>query len=201
MKIRITKDCMILNDVAQDYHCDAGEVLIFPDDCIEVVDESCTWKYDDIDNTYTTTCRHAWEFTTGTVEENELNFCPFCGKRITVSVGKEVRACEDWGLKKLVKNNSSDLCKCGHPEKRHIVKGSGCTVFACPCQKFEPAEKEREELTTEELIKKMEKAQKATANSTLRFGTEAKKKKQQRRQKWISSMLQRLMRRNGLMNL
>ncbi len=42
----------------------------------------CTWEYDEDDGYYATECKHGWYFETGTLKENNVKFCPFCGGRI-----------------------------------------------------------------------------------------------------------------------
>ena len=41
--------------------------------------DSCTWTQD-ADGIWHTSCGQAHEFTTGTPEENEHRYCPYCGK-------------------------------------------------------------------------------------------------------------------------
>lgn len=43
----------------------------------------CYWDYNDIDDFYETSCGEGWSFQEGTLKENKVKFCPFCGKRIT----------------------------------------------------------------------------------------------------------------------
>jgi hypothetical protein len=45
-------------------------------------DEKCDWKYDDIDDFYQGSCGVTWSLCEGTLEENKMNFCPQCGKKI-----------------------------------------------------------------------------------------------------------------------
>ena len=42
----------------------------------------CFWTYDDIDDKYDTECGKAWFFMEGTAADNEVKFCPYCGKRV-----------------------------------------------------------------------------------------------------------------------
>lgn len=42
---------------------------------------TCTWELTE-DGQYETQCGTAFEFTTGSVIENPLKFCPFCGGTI-----------------------------------------------------------------------------------------------------------------------
>lgn len=45
--------------------------------------KKCTWKYDDSEGSWETTCGEAWCFLEeSTPKENGMKFCPFCGKRI-----------------------------------------------------------------------------------------------------------------------
>ena len=46
--------------------------------------DSCTWT-EDADGIWHTSCGHAHEFTTGTPEENDHRYCPYCGKVLDVS--------------------------------------------------------------------------------------------------------------------
>jgi len=40
----------------------------------------CIRVYNDIDNYYDTECGIAWHFEEGGVKENDVIFCPFCGR-------------------------------------------------------------------------------------------------------------------------
>lgn len=45
----------------------------------------CDWQLDpdnDTADVYETSCKNAWEFTEGNLKDNEISFCPYCGKRI-----------------------------------------------------------------------------------------------------------------------
>ena len=46
--------------------------------------ELCTWT-EDPDGIWHTSCGQAHEFTTGTPEENDHLYCPYCGKVLDVS--------------------------------------------------------------------------------------------------------------------
>ena len=46
--------------------------------------ELCTWT-EDHDGIWYTSCEHAHEFNTGTPEENDHLYCPYCGKVLDVS--------------------------------------------------------------------------------------------------------------------
>lgn len=46
--------------------------------------DSCTWTQDP-DGIWHTSCGQAHEFTTGTPEENEHLYCPYCGNVLDVS--------------------------------------------------------------------------------------------------------------------
>ena len=46
--------------------------------------DSCTWTQD-ADGIWYTSCGQAHEFTTGTPEENDHLYCPYCGKVLDVS--------------------------------------------------------------------------------------------------------------------
>jgi len=41
--------------------------------------DSCPWT-EDPDGIWYTSCEHAHEFNTGTPEENDHRYCPYCGK-------------------------------------------------------------------------------------------------------------------------
>ena len=43
--------------------------------------DHCTWTQD-ADGIWQTSCGQAHEFTTGTPEENEHKYCPYCGKEL-----------------------------------------------------------------------------------------------------------------------
>ncbi len=61
------------NDVAEKALFRGGSVL---------KKKNCFWKYDDIDDAWSGSCGNYWCFSEGTPEENEVNFCPKCGKRV-----------------------------------------------------------------------------------------------------------------------
>ena len=44
-------------------------------------DRACEWL-DDEDCVYQTECGRAWQFVDGSVAENGVKFCPFCGGRV-----------------------------------------------------------------------------------------------------------------------
>ena len=46
----------------------------------------CEWKADEDGLWQCSECDIAWTFTDGGPEENELNYCPKCGRRLSVSV-------------------------------------------------------------------------------------------------------------------
>ena len=47
--------------------------------------EPCLWRLVDEDaDSYRTACGHLWEFTTGGPIENQAQFCPYCGRALTV---------------------------------------------------------------------------------------------------------------------
>ena len=45
-------------------------------------EDTCKWKYDDIDNYHDTGCGEAHVFTEGSIKDNWYKFCPYCGKEI-----------------------------------------------------------------------------------------------------------------------
>ena len=45
--------------------------------------DHCTWTQD-ADGIWHTSCEHAHEFNTGTPEENDYLYCPYCGKVLDV---------------------------------------------------------------------------------------------------------------------
>ena len=48
--------------------------------------QTCKWIYSDSwhdDGHYETSCGNAWQFFDGTIESNEISFCPYCGERIS----------------------------------------------------------------------------------------------------------------------
>jgi len=44
--------------------------------------KKCTWTYDDLLDAWDTSCGECFILTEGTLEENKIIFCPFCGKLI-----------------------------------------------------------------------------------------------------------------------
>lgn len=40
----------------------------------------CVWAEDGEDGPWASSCGHYWQFTDGTPTENDMKFCPFCGK-------------------------------------------------------------------------------------------------------------------------
>lgn len=41
---------------------------------------TCVWAEDGEDGPWGSSCGHYWQFTDGTPTENDMKFCPFCGK-------------------------------------------------------------------------------------------------------------------------
>lgn len=48
------------------------------------MDETCTWTEDE-DGVWDTACGNRFEIMNGTPTENELAFCPYCGKGLECS--------------------------------------------------------------------------------------------------------------------
>jgi len=46
--------------------------------------EKCEWKFivDENENHYLSECGGEWFFFDGTIKENRMNLCPFCGEPI-----------------------------------------------------------------------------------------------------------------------
>ena len=44
--------------------------------------EECEWEYDENYDYYETSCGKGYSLIDGTLEENELKYCPYCGKLI-----------------------------------------------------------------------------------------------------------------------
>lgn len=49
----------------------------------EECDSECEWSEDD-DGIWNSACGLAWVIEAGSPEENEMNYCPKCGKRLVV---------------------------------------------------------------------------------------------------------------------
>jgi hypothetical protein len=49
----------------------------------------CPWVYNETDDFYETSCNNGWMFTEGTVKQNKVRFCPYCGK-LVVAIRKPV---------------------------------------------------------------------------------------------------------------
>lgn len=50
-----------------------------------VVYPTCLWRYTSttfVDDHYDTECSNSWVFTEGNLEDNEISYCPYCGKLI-----------------------------------------------------------------------------------------------------------------------
>lgn len=47
----------------------------------------CTWKEDE-EGVWNTACGEAFDLTCDTPKEHGMNFCCFCGKKLTVGMGK-----------------------------------------------------------------------------------------------------------------
>ena len=50
--------------------------------------DACDWSYDADDDTWDTACGHRFTLIDGTPAQNQMNFCCYCGKPITVEKGK-----------------------------------------------------------------------------------------------------------------
>ena len=44
--------------------------------------ETCVWMYDDNLDVYESECEEAFSFISGNLKENNMKYCPFCGKLI-----------------------------------------------------------------------------------------------------------------------
>lgn len=50
--------------------------------------EACKWTYQDYENAWKTDCENIFCIIEGTPEDNEMKYCPYCGKRIEQSLGE-----------------------------------------------------------------------------------------------------------------
>lgn len=48
------------------------------------MNKTCTWEYDEFSECYNTECGENHVFYTGGAWENGYNFCPFCGRKLTI---------------------------------------------------------------------------------------------------------------------
>jgi hypothetical protein len=46
------------------------------------IDNACLWTYDENHDYYETECEHAFCIIEGTPKDNDMKFCPYCGKEI-----------------------------------------------------------------------------------------------------------------------
>lgn len=46
------------------------------------MNETCQWDVSQ-DGCYETECGHMFEFTNGDLKDNDIHYCPFCGRHIT----------------------------------------------------------------------------------------------------------------------
>lgn len=42
----------------------------------------CLWQYDEFHEKWDTSCKNSHIFVAGHVQENNYNFCPYCGRKI-----------------------------------------------------------------------------------------------------------------------
>ena len=42
----------------------------------------CEWQYDEFHDAYHTSCGEIFIFIDGTPAENQINYCPYCGKQL-----------------------------------------------------------------------------------------------------------------------
>ena len=83
-------DNNIGNSIAENYRKDMNEGKCFAyDEAIEIVkqggvsDYVCEWRLcDEEANVYDTSCRNPHILIEGTPQENNYEFCPYCGKKI-----------------------------------------------------------------------------------------------------------------------
>lgn len=73
---------------------DANDEIIFTelfdkqDDAKQIVSalnaqqETCKWTYDEWHDCWDTECGNAYQVTEGTPKENNMKFCPYCGKAL-----------------------------------------------------------------------------------------------------------------------
>lgn len=52
-----------------------------------IAPHKCVWTDEDF---YETSCGHTWVFNDGSPEDNNANFCPFCGGKIVVPKQEDV---------------------------------------------------------------------------------------------------------------
>jgi hypothetical protein len=46
------------------------------------IDNACLWTYDENHDYYETECEHAFCIIEGTPKDNDMKYCPYCGKEI-----------------------------------------------------------------------------------------------------------------------
>jgi len=44
--------------------------------------EKCVWVYDEYHDFWDTSCGKGWLLTEGSLKDNKIKYCPFCGKKI-----------------------------------------------------------------------------------------------------------------------
>ena len=49
---------------------------------------TCEWTHNDDDGYWDTSCGEAWRFDDGGPKENNMNFCPCCGKTLRIKGGQ-----------------------------------------------------------------------------------------------------------------
>ena len=49
----------------------------------------CVWDYDELHDMWETACGQAWCCLEGTLKDNGIRFCPFCGKAIADALNRE----------------------------------------------------------------------------------------------------------------
>lgn len=46
--------------------------------------ETCEWSYSESEEMWESACGDAWNFEEGTPEDNHMQYCPFCGRKLTM---------------------------------------------------------------------------------------------------------------------
>lgn len=62
---------------------------MWPKQALREEEVTCLWTEDEYHACYETDCGEVWQFTEGTLADNEISYCPYCGRRIKIEEARQ----------------------------------------------------------------------------------------------------------------